>query len=79
MSGNARPLPPTGPWPSKNTLPFVVAALKRPGGATLAELTKASGWLAEFDIKHLCTAAKKLNFETVNDGATGTARRYRAI
>jgi hypothetical protein len=79
VSGDAPPLNPQGPWRSNKTLPYVVAALKRPGGVTLAELTKASGWLADFEMKHLRTAANKCGFEFADDGAKGADRRYSLV
>jgi hypothetical protein len=79
VSGDAPPLSPQGHARSNKTLPYVVAALKRPHGATLAELTKASGWLADFELKHLRTASEKLGFAFVDDGGEGAERRYRLL
>jgi len=66
-----------GPARRNKTRPHIVAALKREGGATLGELTVASGWRAPFGLLNLRTLARKANLTIVDDGAASDARRYR--
>ncbi len=70
-------LPADGPVRSNRTLPAVLDALRRPGGATLAELTAVAGGRAPFELPNLRIAAKKLAFAFADDGAAGDGRRYR--
>jgi hypothetical protein len=58
-------------------LPHVAQALQRRGGATLAELTAASGWRAPFELANLPVAARKLGFAFADDGGAAAGRRYR--
>ena len=74
--GRAPTLPAGKPARSNSTLPFVIAAMAEPGGATLAEMTLASGWRAPFEMAHLRNVAKRENRKIQDDGAVGEARRY---
>lgn len=66
-------------WKRTNkTVPLMLAALRRPEGATLAELTTVSTWEASVELRHLRKMEAKRGFKLAHDGAEGAARRYYA-
>ncbi len=71
--------PADGPARSNRTLPAVLDALRRPGGATLAELTAVAGWRAPFELSNLRIAARQQGFAFAHNGGEGDARRYRIV
>jgi hypothetical protein len=66
----------TGPWRSNKTLPYVVAALKRPAGANACRAYPGFGLAGGVRDEALRTAARKLGFEYLDDAAG--RRRLRA-
>ena len=67
-----------GPLRTNATVPQMVAAMRAPGGATLAQLTVVSGWGAPVEVRNLRIMAAKVGFELRHDGVVGEDRRYRA-
>ncbi len=75
-TGDAPMLPASGPARSNACRPYIEARLAVPGGATLAELTRAAGWRAPYELAHLGKTAARLGKKVQHDGGAGAARRY---
>jgi hypothetical protein len=66
---------PTRP-PRKNKLDLLVGRLKKPTGATLADLAKATGWQTHSIRGAMAGALRKKGIEVVSEKTDGV-RRYR--
>jgi hypothetical protein len=78
VAGDAPMLPAVGTARSNATRPHVLARLARPGGATLAELTKASGWRAPYELGNPTKMARGQGKAVKHHGGDDAARRYLA-
>ncbi len=66
----------SGALRSNAAVPALLAALRRPGGATLAELTQAAGWRAPVLPANLRILSRKQGVAVVHDGKPVAERRY---
>ncbi len=65
-----------GPKGGKTAM--VIAMISKPGGATLAEIMKATGWLPHTTRSFMSTASKKHGVEVVSTKEKGGERTYSA-